>query len=452
MDHSSNRPGQRDDRELADRLCQVRLDLEQLVASIRAATAADTRPQLDLAEILALAPEGGALVAPVLTPQGSVAFVIPHGVQRVGSEHIVWLEAFTLEDWLRLLRGSFEEGQLGGWLEAYVYRRNKPANWRAALEITGRELWEKLIGLVHERLAELGLGGGAPVLLLPQSGLGLLPLHAAWREVDTSRRAFLDDYAVSYSPSVYALSVCRRHTALRQGPQQPSLLIGSNPTADLPLAALETDVVMALFEPASGRMLTAAKATPAAVSSRASGHRYIHFACHGIYDWDNVIRSRLQLAGENQLTLPDIITGLDLRGVRLVTLSACETSVFKIVGTPDEYVGLPSAFLQAGAPAVVGSLWAVNDLSTALLMKEFYRRHLAGGQPIAVALRGAQLWLRDTTAQEVALADIWQQIYRTSGQRDAQAFRAMRYYRSHPDERPFAHPEYWAAFTASRAT
>jgi CHAT domain-containing protein len=46
-----------------------------------------------------------------------------------------------------------------------------------------------------------------------------------------------------------------------------------------------------------------------------------------------------------------------------------------LVGTwlTDESVGLPTAFLSAGAAGVVGSLWSVPDASTAVLMAEFYR-------------------------------------------------------------------------------
>jgi CHAT domain-containing protein len=42
--------------------------------------------------------------------------------------------------------------------------------------------------------------------------------------------------------------------------------------------------------------------------------------------------------------------------------------------TSDEYIGLPSGFILAGAANVVSTLWAVNDLSTALFMIHFYQR------------------------------------------------------------------------------
>jgi CHAT domain-containing protein len=288
------------------------------------------------------------------------------------------------------------------------------------------------------------------VLLMPQGELSLLPLHAAWREVKGVKRAFLDDYTVSYVPSGYALSISHlRWQELRR--QERSLLVVINPTTDLAFTSAEGEAIAAFFAPAARKALVEAKATKEAVVQAAPGQTYLHFSCHGFYDWENAMHSGLRLAGNASLTLAEIIAGLDLSTTRLVTLSACETGLTDIRQAPDEYIGLPAGFLQAGAPVVVSSLWAVSDLSTALLMKEFYRLHLYEGHPIAEALRGAQLWLRDATAREMALVDIWQQIYRKSGQPDAQAFQAIRYYRLHPDERPFAHPYYWAAFTASGA-
>ena len=138
---------------------------------------------------------------------------------------------------------------------------------------------------------------------------------------------------------------------------------------------------------------------------------------------------------------PDV----DLTQARLVVLSACETGLIEFQQAPDKSLGLPAGFLEGGAPGMIGTLWAVNDLSTALLMEEFYRRHIEQKQGIAQALRGAQRWLRDGTARDFSLADRWEQIYRRSNSPDPGAFKIMRYYRANPDVRPFISPYHWAA-------
>lgn len=56
----------------------------------------------------------------------------------------------------------------------------------------------------------------------------------------------------------------------------------------------------------------------------------------------------------------------------------------------DELIGLTRAFLYAGAPSVVVSLWSVDAQSTHDLMLEFYR-HLKNGVDKATALQKAQI-------------------------------------------------------------
>ena len=80
------------------------------------------------------------------------------------------------------------------------------------------------------------------------------------------------------------------------------------------------------------------------------------------------------------------IFGLDLNA-RLVVLSACETGLGKL-SRGDELVGLQRAFLYAGTPAVVTTLWKVDDRASFRLMEHFYA-HLEAAGP-AAALRTAQ--------------------------------------------------------------
>jgi len=71
-------------------------------------------------------------------------------------------------------------------------------------------------------------------------------------------------------------------------------------------------------------------------------------------------------------------------------LSACETGLGKL-SSGDELVGLTRAFIYAGTPSVVASLWNVEDSSTAALMASFYRNLRTMTK--VEALRQAQLQL-----------------------------------------------------------
>ena len=76
----------------------------------------------------------------------------------------------------------------------------------------------------------------------------------------------------------------------------------------------------------------------------------------------------------------------------LVVLSACETGKGKMYKA-EGIVGLTRAFMFAGAPRVLVSLWKVDDAASASLMTNFYDG-FKKGVPAARALRDAQEFVR----------------------------------------------------------
>jgi CHAT domain-containing protein len=116
----------------------------------------------------------------------------------------------------------------------------------------------------------------------------------------------------------------------------------------------------------------------------------LHFSTHGRAGWEKAEDACLKLT-DGYLTLADIFT-LDLHQARLAILSACETGMpgFELI---DEMFGLPAGMMQAGIPGVIGSLWPVNDGSTALLMLAFYKFWRQEGKTPQEALKQAQKWL-----------------------------------------------------------
>ncbi len=63
---------------------------------------------------------------------------------------------------------------------------------------------------------------------------------------------------------------------------------------------------------------------------------------------------------------------MNLGGVNLVMLSACETGLGQVAGG-EGLLGLQRAFQSAGARSVMASLWKVDDAATRILMVEFYK-------------------------------------------------------------------------------
>jgi CHAT domain-containing protein len=332
----------------------------------------------------------------------------------------------------------------------------------ALLEVLGR----LLVGPVAEQLRDLGV---TSVLLMPAGRLSLAALHAAPYEVEGQRRCLLDEFDVRYAPSATALAAPGDLDVGRTGVAGASSLVGlANPDGDLRYAEAELDEIASSFPAARRRVRVGAAATReqflADVSADAAepvGGLYVHLACHGVNDPAQPLDSHLRMVGQERLTLGDLLDARVFRNARLVVGSACQTAITDFVSLPDEAIGLMSGFLHAGAAAVIGTLWSVDDLSTALLMTRFYACHRSGdpdggsGGPLppVQALRAAQLWLRNVTAGQLASyfdshevltkADRWSTQLVAGG--------SVRFNLEDADSRPFASPYYWAPFVLTGA-
>jgi len=120
-------------------------------------------------------------------------------------------------------------------------------------------------------------------------------------------------------------------------------------------------------------------------------YRALHLAAHAVVDEARPERSALVLTPgapeEDGLLQMNEVVDLDLRG-KLVVLAACRTSSGAVL-SGEGPLSLARSFFQAGANAVVSSLWPQRDDEAASLMADFYRA-LGDGQPTAVALAAAQ--------------------------------------------------------------
>jgi tetratricopeptide (TPR) repeat protein len=109
---------------------------------------------------------------------------------------------------------------------------------------------------------------------------------------------------------------------------------------------------------------------------QAANYRMLHFSCHGEFDPEAPLDSALCIAPSEALTALDVFEHLRLR-CNLVTLSACESGLSR-VRRGDELVGFIRAFMYAGAPSLVSTLWRVDERSTRILMEEFYKEIRSG--------------------------------------------------------------------------
>ncbi len=259
-------------------------------------------------------------------------------------------------------------------------------------------LWDEVIGEVATYLESKGI---KRVIIVPHRYFHILPLHAAYDRENS--RFFMDMFDVAVVPSLWLLK--RAKDRLSKVRPSNKLLAVANPDGTLHFSDREVDWISALWE-GDKAVLRHDEATKTAIAKHLPDSAVIHFSTHGSFmaNYDSPLYSYLLVSGKSEadrrLTVEELLREYQLRAARLAVLSACETGQAEFLKWTDPGFGLPAAFMLAGAPAVVGTLWPVDDLSTALLIRRFYENWLSGDS-VSTALRRAQRWLREVTVGEL---------------------------------------------------
>ncbi|MFI5689665.1 CHAT domain-containing protein [Streptomyces sp. NPDC051636] len=464
--------------EDSERLELLRREYAELTATATGAQSA--------ALIAELAPQepSTALVVPLISPVGGAIFIVTNTDRCVAPENVLDFPSVTTRDIDRWLEGEVgsddavgerrSADDLGantvptaGWLTAYR-RRDKDAaceeRWRSTMSEVCGDLGRTLIGALANRLRELR---SSRAVLVPAAGLQFLPLHAAVITDGPGARCLLDEVVVEYAPSaaIRSLLHTRRGGRCTAGPALVAGVSRYPSLPPLPAVPHEVELVGALLDSAP---LLDSRATRERVLDGMADAAVVHLACHGAgwalagpgfrMAWDPPAILHL---GDEGLSFQDIL-GQDLQKARLVCLSACDTGLVEHSLPWDEHEGLVTVFLQTGAAAVVSTLWAADDRSTALLMQRFYTeltaaeragagtagRPTTGGGDPARALRRAQLWLRDST--RVELAAVYERLVTDGHDRFIEPYTELMLAGA-PDDRPYAHPAFWAPFTFTGA-
>jgi CHAT domain-containing protein len=166
----------------------------------------------------------------------------------------------------------------------------------------------------------------------------------------------------------------------------------------LPATAIEVSTLGSMYKDDIADDVVGKPFTETFFKTNAHNYAMLHLATHGIFNASQPLHSYLLMhptdRDDGLLTIDEIFS-LELNS-DLVALSACETALGDL-SRGDELVGLSRAFIYAGAPAVIVSLWKVDDASTAWLMARFHK-HLVEGKSMAQALTFAQRELLKSAA------------------------------------------------------
>ena len=341
------------------------------------------------------------------------------------------------------------------WSHAYNVTCQKPPDrngftgldleaWSQEIEGLVAPIAERAVRPVIENaVMDLAQAGIKRLVLVPSGVLHIFPLHACRL---SDGRALIDAFdEVVYTPSLSILHRCAE--ASRTIPAD--LWTAENPTGDLAYPEVEAALAGRHFARHTRRRGKEADRRTVLNDGRES-HVW-HYSGHSFFDENDPMGSGLRLA-DVVLSLREIYTELRIPNATAALLSSCESGRLR-PDRIDDYLGLPSGLLYAGATCVVSSLWNVSDFSTLLLMDAFYREWRGNGKSVAGALVLAQRWLRDSTGQELhdrMMEEAFSKCFENPDQRKVwKAFASQLNREEHADRRPFTSPAHWAAFTAS---
>jgi CHAT domain-containing protein len=307
------------------------------------------------------------------------------------------------------------------WLTPYLF--DKPA-WMSNIGTVLGELAQKLrlselVAKYLEGIEELII---VPHLFLHQIPFGAMPLDFSYcgltspptpllrgegssvppfpgREGGLGGLGFLSDYfLIRYVPSCQILEYCRNRPTVTTPTQYGTV---EDATEDLPCSSFEGEQIAQLYQiPENRRHRGRQNATVANYRHLAKQVQGILSTHHAQSRLDNPLQSELQLA-DGSITLGELLTpGWRLPQLIDVFLSCCETGLGLPKTFTDDILTLSFGFLCAGARSVVSTLWAVDDLATALFSLFYHHNKQHLSRP--AALKQAQEQLRTLTGETLA--------------------------------------------------
>ncbi|HEV7859004.1 MAG TPA: CHAT domain-containing tetratricopeptide repeat protein [Pyrinomonadaceae bacterium] len=299
-----------------------------------------------------------------------------------------------------------------------------------------RALYDLLLKPAQEQLRDK-----TALVIVPDEVLWELPFQALQT---SSEHYVLEDYAVSYAPSLTVLREIERRLA-RSGyvAIAPTLLAFGNPSTDqgqvqraraplmsegfapIPEAERQVRELAKLYGPLRSKVYTGTEAREERVKAEAGKYSILHLATHGVLNDASPLYSYVMLAqgpqrgGEDGILETWELMNMNLNA-EMVVLSACETARGRI--SPGEgMIGLSWALFVAGSPTAVVSQWKVESASTTDLMLEFHRQLKSNAPDLSMKARTALPSITKAEALRRAALKL---------------LRSERY----------AHPFYWAAF------
>jgi CHAT domain-containing protein len=363
---------------------------------------------------------------------GTVQVKVHHCPNQGLQELHTWL----LEKWLLPYQKALAIYQLSTWI----------ATMPALLaEMSDRLQLDILIAEHLQDIQELVI---IPHVLLHILPFAAMPLGSDGNLTYSPMATLGERFKIRYAPSTQVLQYCQERGAIDQVIRSTV----EDATSDLQFSRLECEAIAQLFSIPPELRLQTTQATVAnyrklSVDGRSN---LIHSSHHASSDLANPLNSGLILA-DGKITVGQLLTPLwRMEDLDEIFFSCCETNL----GMPsltDDLLTIGTGFLCAGARAVISTLWAVEELATALFCIHYYQQRQAGlDRPTAI--HEAQKYLRSLTLQQI-LTYLQAQFTIAQASQDQQSIEAvqrnlaaMAARSSDPNSTPYSSPYYWAGF------
>ncbi|MBD2695066.1 CHAT domain-containing protein [Anabaena catenula] len=369
---------------------------------------------------------------------------------------------------------TLQESIITHWLAQYV---NNKDVWKEQFSQFTLELAEvlRLNDLITQHLKNID-----ELIIIPHLALHQIPFAA----LPIGESQYLGDkFLIRYVPSCQILEFCYNRTSINSNLKYG---IVEDATEDLPYANWEGEQLATLYDiPNHQHLKGSQEASVSNYRQLLQKVQVIHSSHHAQSRLDNPLESALILA-DGRITLGQLLTpGWRTPQLEDVFLSCCETGL-SVAEITDDILTLSTGFLCAGAKSVISTLWAVDDLATALFSL-FYHQYRQQGNNRLESLKKAQFELRSLTGETLTtiykpkLSSFLTQKAKetemlrkkTKKERDIHPENSQLYqqrneeYKKHDqigkriygankdlesfclEFKPFFHPFYWAAFTCS---
>lgn len=364
----------------------------------------------------------------------------------------------TLQNWL-----------LNNWLKPYV---ETPTAWQNQM---GKFLLELANRLQINRLISQHLKGIKELIIIPHLYLHQIPFAAlplndvpipqsdtAYGQARIPKRQtprsktesqtspqqqpeyLSDKFRIRIVPSCQILNFCHQRGNLKPA----TMGIVEYDTGDLVFTGYECETLATMHQVDRNSRLQYKQATIGNYQDLLDRVQVLHSSHHASADLNNSLESKLHLS-DGDINLGRVFTWR-FKDLAEVFLSCCETNL-TLTHITDDPLSIASGFLCAGARNVVSTLWAVDDLATALFCILYYQEKQDNSR--SQALRTAQFKLRTLTGDELSgkykrhLEDYFEQ---QKGEQQAEIVKNVRLRLDLlcRETLPFVSPHYWAGFVS----